>query len=204
MEPLEKTKEEWFELGLKYHDNGEYEKAVDAYRHVLKIDKYNPHAWHNLGLALRFLGNYDAAFKAFNKARSLDPGNGEIYMQQGLILIGQEKYTQAIKKFNKAFELVLKPKNQIDAFVGKGISLINLDDPDDAIVNFDAALIIDSENIQALTMKAGALLLRGDFLDAKNVIDEALTLDPEYNESLTILGVIESGLSNTDGNIEKK
>lgn len=195
---LEKTKEEWFELGLKYHDNEEYEKAVDAYRHVLKIDKYNPHAWHNLGLALRFFGNYDAAFKAFNKARSLDPGNGEIYMQQGLILIGQEKYPQAIKKFNKAFELVLEPKNQADAFVGKGISLINLDNPDDAIVNFDAALRIDSENIQALTMKAGALLLRGDFLDAKNVIDEALTLDPEYNEALTILGAIESGLSSVD------
>lgn len=94
---LEKTKEEWFELGLKYHDNKEYEKAVDAYRHVLKIDKYNPHAWYNFGLALRFFGDSDAAFKAFNKARSLDPGNGEIYMQQGLILIGQEKYPQAIK-----------------------------------------------------------------------------------------------------------
>ena len=195
---LEKTKEEWFELGLKYHEHEEYEKAVDAYRHVLKIDKYNPHAWHNLGLALRFFGNYDAAFKAFNKARSLDPGNGEIYMQQGLILIGQEKYPQAIKKFNEAFELVLEPKNQVDAFVGKGISLINLDNPDEAIVNFDAALRIDSENIRALTMKAGALLLRGDFLDAKNVIDEALTIDPEYNEALTILGAIKSALSSVD------
>ena len=61
---LEKTKEEWFELGLKYHEHEEYEKAVDAYRHVLKIDKYNPNAWHNLGLSLRFFGNYDAAFEA--------------------------------------------------------------------------------------------------------------------------------------------
>ena len=198
MKPLEKTKEEWFELGLKYHDNEEYEKAVDAYRHVLKIDKYNPHAWHNLGLALRFFGDSDAAFKAFNKARSLDLGNGEIYMQQGLILIGQEKYTQAIKKFNKAFELVLEPKNQVDAFVGKGISLINLDNPDEAIGNFDAALRIDNKNIHALTMKSGTLLIRGNFLEAKNVIDEALTINPENNEALTILAAIKSALSSDD------
>lgn len=198
MEPLEKTKEEWFELGLKYHDNEEYGKAIDAYRHVLKIDKYNPHAWHNLGLALRFFGDSDAAFKAFNKARSLDPGNGEIYMQQGLILIGQEKYPQAIKKFNKAFELVLEPKNQVEAFVGKGISLINLDNPDEAIGNFDAALRIDHKNIHALTMKSGTLLIRGDFLEAKNVIDEALTIDPENNEALTILVAIKSALSSFD------
>ena len=198
MKPLEKTKEEWFELGLKYHDNEEYEKAVDAYRHVLKIDKYNPHAWHNLGLALRFFGDSDAAFKAFNKARSLDLGNGEIYMQQGLILIGQEKYPQAIKKFNKAFELVLEPKNQVDAFVGKGISLINLDNPDEAIGNFDAALRIDNKNIHALTMRSGTLLIRGNFLEAKNVIDEALTINPENNEALTILAAIKSALSSDD------
>ena len=38
---LEKLKEEWFELGRKYHENEEYEKAVSAYRHVVKIDKCN-------------------------------------------------------------------------------------------------------------------------------------------------------------------
>ncbi|WP_292426570.1 lipopolysaccharide assembly protein LapB [Methanoregula sp.] len=193
----EKSKEEWFELGRKYHENEEYEKAVSAYRHVVKIDKYNFHAWHNLGLALRFLGKLDDALKAFNTAQSLDPENGEIYIQQGLILIGQEKNQQAVNKFKRAFESDLESDNQMVAHIGMGISYLNLDKPDEAINNFDAALQIDNENMPALTMKAGALLTRGDFSMAKKVIDEALKIDPEDEEALKILETVESALTST-------
>ena len=81
------------------------------------------------------------------------------------------------------------------AHIGMGISYLNLDKPDDAINNFDAALQIDNENMPALTMKAGALLTRGDFSMAKNVIDEALRIDPEDEEALKILEMVESALS---------
>jgi len=195
MERQEKSKEEWFELGRKYHENEEYQKAVSAYRQVVRIDKYNFHAWHNLGLALRFLGKLDEALKAFNTAESLDPGNGEIFIQQGLILIGQEKNLQAVNKFQKAFETDLGPDNQMVAHIGMGISYLNLDIPDDAIRNFDAALQIDNENLPALTMKAGALLTQGDFAMAKSVIDEALRIDPEDEEALKILEMVEPALS---------
>lgn len=47
-------------------------------------------------------------------------------------------------------------------------------------------------------MKSGTLLIRGDFLEAKNVIDEALTIDPENNEALTIFAAIKSALSYVD------
>lgn len=194
---LEKSKEEWFELGGKYHENEEYEKAVSAYRHVVKIDKYNFHAWHNLGLALRFLGKFDDALKAFNTAQSLDPMNGEIFIQQGLILIGKEKNQQAINKFKKALESGLESDNQMAAHIGMGISYLNLDKPDEAINNFDAALQIDNENMPALTMKAGALLTRGDFTIAKSVIDQALKIDPEDEEALKIHQMVESALSST-------
>ena len=195
MERQEKSKEEWFELGRKSHENEEYQKAVAAYRHVVKIDKYNFHAWHNLGLALRFLGTLDDALKAFNTAQSLDPENGEIYIQHGLILIGQEKNQQAVNKFKRAFESGLESDNQMVAHIGMGISYLNLDKPDDAINNFDAALQIDNENMPALTMKAGALLTREDFSMAKKVIDEALKIDPEDEEALKILEMVESALS---------
>lgn len=191
----EKSKEEWFELGRKYHENEEYQKAVSAYRQVVRVDKYNFHAWHNLGLALRFLGKLDDALKAFDTAESLDPGNGDIFIQQGLILIGQEKNLRAINKFQKAFEVGLEPDNQMVAHIGIGISYLNLDKPDDAIRNFDAALRIDNENLPALTMKAGALLTRGDFAMAKAIIDEALKIDPDDEEALKILEMVESALS---------
>ncbi len=198
MERQEKSKEEWFELGRKYHENEEYQKAVAAYRHVVRIDRNNFHVWHNLGLALRFLGKLDDALKAFNTAQSLDPGNGEIYIQQGLILIGQEeKNQQAVNKFEKAFESGLESDNQMVAHIGMGISYLNLDKPDDAISNFDAALQIENKNLPALTMKAGALLTRGDFSMAKTVIDEALKIDPEDEEALKILEMVESALIST-------
>ena len=123
--------------------------------------------------------------------------NGEIYIQQGLILIGQEKNQQAINKFEKAIESGLESENQMVAHIGMGISYLNLDKPDDAISNFDAALKIDNENLPALTMKAGALLTRGDFSMAKTVIDEALKIDPEDEEALKILDMVESALTST-------
>jgi len=193
MKHSEKTIEEWFELGGKYHENEEYDKAVDAFRHVVKINK-NTNGWFNLGLALRFQGNLTEAFKAFSTAQKLDPGNGEIYLQQGLILIGQEKNEQALKKFVKAFESGLEPGNQAVAFVGMGISFVNLDKTDDAIRNFDAVLRLDSRNLPALTMKAGAILTQGNPMAAKDIIDEALRIDPEDAEALTILRLIESAL----------
>lgn len=197
MEQQEKTKEEWFDLGRKYHENEEYQKAVSAYRHVVKIDRYNFHAWHNLGLALRFLGRLEDALKAFNNAQSLDPMNGDISIQQGLILIGQDKNQQAVDKFNKAIELGLESGNLVTANIGRGISYLNLDNPDEAISNFDAALQMDNENLPALTMKAGALLTGGDFAMAKKVIDEALMVDPEDEEALKILEMVESALTST-------
>ncbi|MDD5141979.1 tetratricopeptide repeat protein [Methanoregula sp.] len=197
MRHSEKSKEEWFDLGRKYHENEEYQKAVAAYRHVVKLDRYNVHAWHNLGLALRFLGKLDDALKVFNTAESLDPGNGEINIQQGLILIGQEKNEQAVKKFENAFRSGLGSDNQMVAHIGMGIPYLNLDKPDDAISNFDAALRIDNENLPALTMKAGALLTQGDFTLAKNVIDEALRIDPEDEEALRILEMVKSSLAST-------
>lgn len=195
MEHKEKSKEEWFDLGQKCHENEDYYNAVIAYRHVVEIDRYNVHSWHNLGLALRFLGELDDALKAFNTAQSLDPENGEIFIQQGLILIGQDKNQQAVNKFNKALESGLGSDNQVVAHIGMGISFLNLDKPDEAISNFDAALEIDKENLSALTMKAGALLTRGDFTIAKTVIGDALKIDPENEEALKILELVESALS---------
>jgi Tfp pilus assembly protein PilF len=189
-----KSKEEWFELGRKYHENKEYQKAVAAYRHVVKLDRFNFHAWHNLGLALRFLGKPDDALKAFTTAQSLDPENSAVFLQQGLILIGQDKNQQALAKFQKAFEAGLEPDNLAVAYIGSGIACLNLDKPDDAISNFDAALQIDNENLPALTMKAGALLTRGDFASAKEVIDVAVKIDPEDDEVLTILEQAKSAL----------
>jgi Tfp pilus assembly protein PilF len=43
-------------------------------------------------------------------------------------------------------------------------------------------------------MKAGALLTQGDFAMAKSVIDEALRIDPEDEEALKILEMVEPAL----------
>lgn len=42
----------WFRLGNIYARSGQLEKAVNAYRHVLKHDAEHAKAWHNLGVVL--------------------------------------------------------------------------------------------------------------------------------------------------------
>ena len=61
----------WFRLGNVYARSGQLQRAVHAYRHVLKHDADHAKAWHNLGIVL--MQQAEAAFmQSASKARAND------------------------------------------------------------------------------------------------------------------------------------
>jgi tetratricopeptide (TPR) repeat protein len=56
---------------------GDVDKAIDAFRTALRMERDNPRAYLHLGAALRLKGKYTEAREALQRARSLDP-RGEV------------------------------------------------------------------------------------------------------------------------------
>ncbi len=56
---------------------GEVDRAIDAFRKALRMERDNPRAHLHLGAALRLKGQQSEAREALERARALDP-NGEV------------------------------------------------------------------------------------------------------------------------------
>ncbi|MBN1698646.1 MAG: fused MFS/spermidine synthase [Spirochaetales bacterium] len=63
-------------LGDKYSENGQYGKAIDAYREEIALDEDNPLGYVNLSFAFMRTDSPDAAMEAAGKALRIDPDNG--------------------------------------------------------------------------------------------------------------------------------
>lgn len=201
-----KTKDEWFDLGAKHLDNGDYDKAVQAYHKALEIDNQDPYVWFNLGLSYYILDMLDDAYESFDMSTTLSHEYAEAYLQKGGVLHNQEKYRLAIKNINKALELGLEPDDEVTAFVTIAKSYISLEKMDEALPYCESALELDDENVEALSWKALILYLNGDRDEANELIEEAKEIDPECPDLATVLEVIESisdDNENEDNDIEE-
>lgn len=194
-----KTKEEWFDLGGKHIDNGEFPKAIQAYHKTLEIDNSDPSVWFNLGLSYHSLEMLDDAYESFDQSTTLSPDYAEAFLRKGCVLYDQDKYRLAIKNLNKALELGLEPDDEVTAFVTIAESYVALEKWDDALPYYESALELNDENVQAISGKALILFLNGDRDEANELIAEAKEIDPESPDLATVLAIIES-ISNDNEN----
>ena len=193
-----KTKEEWFDLGGKHIDNGDFDKAVQAYHKALEIDNQDQNVWFNLGLSYHALDMLDDAYESFDTCTTLLPDYAEAFLRKGCVLYDQEKYRLAIKNITKALEFGLIPDDEVTAFVTMAESYVSLEKFDDALPYYESALELDDENIQAISGKALILYLQGDVDEANELIAEAMEIDPDNPDLATVLAIIDS-ISDDEG-----
>ena len=65
--------EAWNRRAVLYYTIGEYKKAIEDCRIVLKLNPIHFGALHGLGLSYAALGEYRAAIKAFRQALEIQP-----------------------------------------------------------------------------------------------------------------------------------
>jgi len=120
------SKEAMYMLGMFYQETGKYEKAIETYQNLSKIDTSFKEPVYNIGyIYLVYLSNYKQAIAFFTLALKRDPGYKEAYFNRGYAyeLSGdyaraEEDYHRALKvevNYNKAVEGMnrldkLKPK----------------------------------------------------------------------------------------------
>lgn len=94
----------WFSLGLAYHQTGQNEEALSAYREALRIDPKNANTWNNIGIIFRETGQQENAIEAYQQALRIDPmyldawyNLGIVYRRIGSIANAIEAHQQALR-----------------------------------------------------------------------------------------------------------
>ena len=95
-----------FKKGKRYLDNGEYQKAVDAYNKVIKIYDLDGPSFYNRGTAYLGLEKYDEAIKDFLKSIKYDNEKGNQFAFNNIAVAYDNlgDYKNALKYINLAID----------------------------------------------------------------------------------------------------
>jgi tetratricopeptide (TPR) repeat protein len=70
---------DWFEKGNVFYTSGNYEKAIEAFTTVIRLDSENSVAYRARGYAYYHNGQYENAMADFSDAMYLNPGDSAAY-----------------------------------------------------------------------------------------------------------------------------
>ena len=130
--------ETWNYLGILYSRNGEYDKALQAYRESLRLDSTIAKTYNNLGTLYLTLSiqkknpqHLPQALEAFNNALQLDPHLVSALNGRGSVFKFSNRAKDALKDWKKA--VTLKPDFG-DAYFNIGITYLQLKAKTDALL----------------------------------------------------------------------
>jgi len=88
--------------GTSLYKEGNFSKALEAFKQATQQDPALIKAWENLGWAHYKTGNPDEAVKIWTMLLKVEPKNVDVLNALGVLYLETEKWEQAIKWFSKA------------------------------------------------------------------------------------------------------
>lgn len=118
--------ETYYALGMYYQENEEYNKAIEAYTTLLKIDPKFKYAHFNLGyIHLVYLQVYDVAIKHFTDAINVDKNYAEAWYNRGYsyelrgdVMNARKDYQQAVM-IKPNYQRAVEGLNRLDKLINK-------------------------------------------------------------------------------------
>jgi Tfp pilus assembly protein PilF len=129
------------------------------------------------------MNKYDEAIECYNKALEINPKYAEAWNNKGNAYFDMNKYDEAIECYNKALEI--NPK-YAEAWYNKGLISFNLqryEESKEYIIKTIELTEEPSVKVGALTLKGAILLKLKDFNNAKKVLEEATSIDPNFADA---------------------
>jgi len=102
-------------IAMYYQKNKEYQKALDKYTDILKIDSNNTLACYNTGyIYLVYLNEFEKAIMYFSDAIDISPAYTDAYYNRGFCYELLNDFVNARDDFQKTLELVTNHKKAIE------------------------------------------------------------------------------------------
>ena len=123
--------------------NGEYEKAIEAYKKAIELNPNYSYSYYNLGYTLRLMKRHHEAIPVLKKAISLNPTHWQSYEQLGGIYFELGNFDSSEVYVRKA--IALAPKQSM-LYAQLGTLMLKKEDIVGAKTAFEKALEIDPQN----------------------------------------------------------
>jgi len=137
---------ELLEKGIEYHDQGEYDKAIETYQEAIKIDPENPILYYETALSYYYKEDFENAITYSNHVIRLAPDDGimihaAILKGNSLDLLG--KTQESIDFFE---EIIDKNAENYLLYYNLAFNYLKIEDFEKAEENVINALVINIEH----------------------------------------------------------
>jgi serine/threonine protein kinase len=167
----------YFELGVKFQKQGQYELAIEQYRKAIEME-YNYAKTHNNLASVYFLmGKYNEAIKEYREAIDIKPDYAEAYYNLGMVYEAMKDFDQAIDNFKMVVSL--KPDHP-RVHLNLAEIYKNQKNYEKTIIEYRAALTINSNNADLHNKLGNSYLLNKQYDEAAAAYKRALKLNPNY------------------------
>jgi predicted O-linked N-acetylglucosamine transferase (SPINDLY family) len=184
-----------FEAAVATHRGGDFPKAIEQYRRLLKQRPADSGLLTNLATALKQSGQKEEALEVFVRAVKAKDAPAALWFNYGNLLAEMGDAAETESAWRRALEL--DPK-----LVPAATRLANLlsaqKRPDDAMEMHRRALAISPDNLPSLRALARLHYDRGEFEAAEPLYRHALGLAPDHDDTQNALGVVLKELARRD------
>lgn len=185
------------EMGNRYRENNNYQKAIDIHREITKQDPQNIHAQFELANDL-FTQNKDVkeSIRILEMIKDHEEFNAEMLSQLGYYYLSGGYHQEAIKVLNKATELDPYP-DPYNFRIKDSYHLLAKAQMNDlyyyaAEQNIQKSLKVNSNNAEAYADLAFVLFKMDRLNEADKYMDKAIQLDPDHDRVINVKELIKN------------
>jgi len=175
----------YIELGLRYRNQGEYDKAEEMFKRAIEINPGNEKTYSELGLCYRHQGRHDKAKEMFKKIIEINPGNERGCIGLGLCYRHQGKHDRAEEMFKRAIEI--NPGNDW-TYAELGWYYRDQGKRDKAEEMFKRAIEINPGNDWTYAELGWCYRRQGKYDKVEEMLKEAIEINPRNEKTYAELG----------------
>jgi tetratricopeptide (TPR) repeat protein len=166
--------------GVSYYESGEFEKAIEAYQHAIKLRPDLQEYYYHLGMAYSSLGRYKEAVEAYNNAIRIKPDYAAAYYNLGHAHSNLDQYDKAIKVFKQAIQ---HDPNNVDTYLALGDAYSDSGEEEKAVATFEAAIRREPGNPYTYYKLGLFYFPHGPHARAVDAFSQAIIRDPRHAEA---------------------
>lgn len=171
---------------INFHQQGNLQQAVQAYRQILAIQPGNAYVLNLLGILISQAGNYTEGEKIIREAIRIEPDSAEYHINLGFNLQHQARHESAEQEFEKATQLA---PGSADAWFNLGSISLFLKKPEQAINSFKKAVDKNKNHLPAYNNLGNIYREMRKYDDALEMFNKVLKLKPDLPQAWYNLGM---------------
>ena len=193
------TADDYFSLGMEFHQRGGFQKALDAYDQAIKLNpRGDASVYNNRGNAKYALGDKMGAIADYSKSIELFPHLFTAYYGRGATKGTLGHYQEAIIDYDKSIEL---NPHFAEAYNNRGNAKDALGDHKGAIGDYNKAVELNPQYIEAYYNRGVTKQALGDHHGAISDCDKSISLNPQFVEAYFNRGNAKGALGDHQGAI---